>query len=138
MMFLHKRTHNKYRLKFKHSNHILRFGKYGLKSDTFSLLKEAQMNFLKRSFLQSSVKVKDKKKSVKIWSRLCFNLALTKLSSESRMGKGKGLFHEKALFLKPGDILFEFDGVSIQQASSLCLSINKKLKLKLILVKNIM
>nr|WCH57848.1 ribosomal protein L16 [Caulacanthus ustulatus] len=128
------KTHNKYNLKFRHSNHLLKFGRLGIKSNTFSISKENQIAFLERYLLQSTAKIKAKKNAVKIWNRVYFNLVLTKLSSESRMGKGKGSIHGKALFLKPGDLLFEFDGITIQQANLLCSLINKKSSLTFSLV----
>jgi ribosomal protein L16/L10AE len=43
------------------------------------------------------------------------NSTLTSLSTESRMGKGKGAIYAKFCYIKPGQIIFEFSGISLYQ-----------------------
>nr|WCH57656.1 ribosomal protein L16 [Hypnea sp.] len=135
-MSLNFKTHNKYNYKFKQSNHILRKGNYGIKSITFGRLTENQLNSLYRIFLKNSKKFGVSRKSSKIWNFIILNLNLTKLSSESRMGKGKGAIYTKAFFCKPGDIIFEFEAYSGQHAFNIFLKIKKCCNLNLVLIKH--
>nr|YP_009515534.1 ribosomal protein L16 [Montagnia macrospora]AVK39491.1 ribosomal protein L16 [Montagnia macrospora] len=85
-------------------------------------------------FLQKKLKKLEKKTKIKVW--VCFspNLVLTKLNSEARMGKGKGLITEVAMFLKPGQIVVELDNLSTKQSRELCRYINQKFSGELKLV----
>nr|WCH57872.1 ribosomal protein L16 [Catenella fusiformis] len=122
---------SKYNLKLKHSNHILKFGKFGIKTITFGRLIKSQIDTINYFLVRS---LKSNKKSVKLWNLLFLNTTLTKLNSESRMGKGKGSMHTKAAFLRPGSILFEFEGITMQQITVLIKNLNKVTNLKLALV----
>nr|YP_009445905.1 ribosomal protein L16 [Eucheuma denticulatum]ATX68847.1 ribosomal protein L16 [Eucheuma denticulatum] len=133
-MFLDKKTHNNYRLVNKHSCHVLRHGIYGIKICAFNRLTQLQLNSLNRSVIGIIRKFKNKK-SIKFWNLIFLDLNLTKLSPESRMGKGKGTIFSKAVFLRPGRIIFEFEGLNYQQASSILFKIKKLSNLKLELVK---
>ena len=70
-----------------------------------------------------------------IFSSSEFNDSLTKLSLESRMGKGKGSVYIKSKFFKPGTLLLEFTKLPKQYENELFTFIQKKIKLKLKLVK---
>lgn len=136
-MLIIKKTHNSYAIRYNQPNPILRFGQFGIKIMVFKRLTLNQVNSIERSFLQIVKKVVNGKKSNKIWNLLTLNLKLTKLSSESRMGKGKGAVYTKAVFLKPGTILFEFDGVSNQQMLEIFHFVRKKLSFKILLVERL-
>jgi ribosomal protein L16/L10AE len=58
------------------------------------------------------------------------NSTLTALSPESRMGKGKGSIYTKSCYVKPGQILFEFSGVSSNQIKLLHNFLKRKLPIK--------
>lgn len=133
-MLLEKKTHNKYDLKLKHSNHVLKFGKFGIKAISFGRLTEAQLNSMGYLLIKTFKSLNLNKKSIKTWNLVCLNMSLTKLSSESRMGKGKGSVYTKAAFLKPGTILLEFDGTTSQQSLLVFRKLNKSVNLKLALV----
>ena len=53
------------------------------------------------------------------------NKTLTKLSLESRMGKGKGSIYTRALFLKKGSIIYEFSNISDQQIKEIYMCLKK-------------
>nr|YP_009316519.1 50S ribosomal protein L16 [Kappaphycus alvarezii]AOV83602.1 50S ribosomal protein L16 [Kappaphycus alvarezii] len=133
-MFLEKKTHNNYRKIYKHSCHTLKYGTYGIKVTSFGRLEESSINSLNRSILKIIKKFKNKE-SIKFWNLVFLNLNLTKLSSESRMGKGKGIIINKALFLRPGKVIFEFEGLTFQQASLILFNMQKLLHLKMNLVR---
>nr|YP_010947454.1 50S ribosomal protein L16 [Mimica arnoldii]WGO62540.1 50S ribosomal protein L16 [Mimica arnoldii] len=133
-MFLEKKTHNNYKKIRKHSCHILKYGTYGIKVSSFGQITETSANSL-NCFILKSIKKLRNEKSIKFWNLIFFNLNLTKLSSESRMGKGKGTIFSKAVFFRPGKIIFEFEGLTNQQISLIFFNIKKLSNLKLSLIK---
>nr|YP_009490428.1 ribosomal protein L16 [Gracilaria tenuistipitata]ARU07659.1 ribosomal protein L16 [Gracilaria tenuistipitata]AWH62567.1 ribosomal protein L16 [Gracilaria tenuistipitata]AWH62592.1 ribosomal protein L16 [Gracilaria tenuistipitata var. liui]AXI97769.1 ribosomal protein L16 [Gracilaria tenuistipitata] len=135
-MFKEKKTQNKYPLKFKQSNHILKYGRFGIKSMSFSRLTENQLNALKWVLLKKLKQLTNNKKSYRFWTLLSMNFVLTKLNLESRMGKGKGSIYTHAIYVRPGMILFEFDNVTEQQMKILFNYILKKISLKVTLIKS--
>ena len=52
----------------------------------------------------------------KVWSRIFPNIPVSKKPTEVRMGKGKGSNEFWACRVKPGRIMFEVDGVNINEA----------------------
>ena len=52
----------------------------------------------------------------KVWSRIFPNIPVSKKPTEVRMGKGKGSPEYWACRVKPGRIMFEVDGVNINDA----------------------
>nr|AHX02496.1 ribosomal protein L16 [Schimmelmannia schousboei] len=135
-MNIQKKTHNKYKLKHNYTRHILKFGKYGIKINSFSFLSEKQIVAIEWALLKKIKKVLNNK-TFKFWNLICCNLTLTKLSLESRMGKGKGAIYEKAIFLKRGVILFEIDKVSRSQMLDIFYFIKKRIPARVILVSRV-
>lgn len=133
-MYIFKKTHIKYSLKFPQSRHILRFGRFGIKAISFGKLDKLQLLSIERSIIQKINFLTGKVKPTKIWNLLFLNKCLTKLSSESRMGKGKGSIYTQMIFIRPGVILFEFEGLTNQKMIELFKFIKKKIPLKLILI----
>nr|YP_010027337.1 ribosomal protein L16 [Sarcopeltis skottsbergii]QOS04458.1 ribosomal protein L16 [Sarcopeltis skottsbergii] len=131
-MIVLKKTHNPFSLKYRHCNHTLKFGRFGIKTLSFSKITENQFNLIERLSLKFLKLSSNNKKIIKIWSSSLVNLTLTKLSSESRMGKGKGSIYTKALFLRPGSILFEFEGISKQQLVGILAFLKKKVSFKIV------
>nr|YP_010199762.1 ribosomal protein L16 [Gracilaria multipartita]UAD89720.1 ribosomal protein L16 [Gracilaria multipartita] len=134
-MWKEKKTHNKYLLKLKQSNHVLKYGCFGIKSLSFSRLTKNQLNALKWIILKKIKLVTNNKKNIRFWTLLSLNLALTKLNIESRMGKGKGSVYTHAVYVRPGMILFEFDNLTEQQMQNLFNYILKKISFKVKLTK---
>lgn len=128
------KTHNKYSLKYNQPNHLLRFGSYGIKATSFSRISKDQLELIEWTLLKKLKTTITVKKTVKIWNLVNLNLNLTKLSLESRMGKGKGNIYTKAAFIKPGTMLFEFDKISFQHIKEVFKFIQKKTPVKIILV----
>lgn len=109
---------------------MLKFGSFGFKINcykryNFSNYVQVQLIVLKK------LKQLNNNKKIKSWSNLNFNMYLTKLTTESRMGKGKGNIYERAIFFKPGDILYEFDKTYVDVEKQLFKHLNKKLFTKI-------
>lgn len=115
-------------------NHLLKFGKFGIKSKNFSLILQKQLDSFYFIILKKFREIEPKKK-IKIWNCLLLNLNLTKLSPESRMGKGKGQIYSSAIFLKPGTIIFEFDNIDYYKMINVFFYLQKKLPFSIILIK---
>ena len=129
-----KKTHKKPKKNLAYSRHLLKFGSFGLKilSD-FSLTRE-QITSLERSLTRKLKSISHYSKKYKMWPFIQPNKTLTKLSLESRMGKGKGPIYTEALFLKRGSIIYEFKNLTSQQIREVFNFIKKQISVKLLLV----
>jgi len=56
------------------------------------------------------------KRGGKIWVRMFPDKPITKKPAEVRMGSGKGPLDHWSAVIKPGKILFEMEGVTLEQA----------------------
>ncbi len=70
------------------------------------------------------------KRGGKVWIRVFPDKPITKKAAETRMGKGKGAPEEWVAVVKPGRIMFEMDGVSIELAKEAFRLAAHKLPLK--------
>jgi large subunit ribosomal protein L16 len=57
------------------------------------------------------------KRGGKVWIRVFPDKPITKKPPETRMGKGKGAPEAWVAVIKPGKVLFEMEGVSMETAS---------------------
>ena len=136
MNYLDKKCHNKYKKHVNYNVHILRFGNYGIKAVGFGSLKETTIDTLER-FLLKNLKVMNKNsKTFKVWNITQINSNRTALSPESRMGKGKGAIANRFSFIKSGQLLFEFSGISENQAVFLWSQFNSKVPFSTKLLKS--
>lgn len=107
--------------KIKKNNQKLAFGKYGIKSCSnwrFSANTiEAVRRVISRKF----------KRKILLWIRVFPDIPVTKKPAEVRMGKGKGNIEFWAAKIVTGQILFEFDGISEEQAYEAYILIRNKL-----------
>lgn len=127
---MNKKYHNKYKKTINYQRHVLKFGSFGIKSNTAGRLTEIGINNLLR-LISKNVKILSKNSgSIKFWNLIFMNSTLTALSPESRMGKGKGSIYTKSCYVKPGQILFEFSGVSSNQIKLLHNFLKRKLPIK--------
>ena len=62
------------------------------------------------------------------------NKTLTKLSLESRMGKGKGSIYTRVLFLKKGSVIYEFVNINNHQIKEVYMYLKKYVPARLKLV----
>ena len=70
------------------------------------------------------------KRGGKVWIRLFPDKPVTKKPAETRMGKGKGAPEEWVCVVRPGKILFEMEGVSLEIAAEAMRLAEQKLPLK--------
>lgn len=102
----------------------LDFGSFGLKSLEPVWLTARQIEAAR------VVITKAMKRQGTLWIRVFPDKPITKKPAEVRMGKGKGAPEYWAAVIKPGRILFEIDGVSMDVASEAFRLANHKLPIQ--------
>jgi large subunit ribosomal protein L16 len=70
------------------------------------------------------------KRGGKIWIRIFPDKPITKKPAETRMGKGKGAPEEWVAVIKPGRIMYEMEGVSVEIAREAFRLAARKLPIK--------
>ncbi len=88
----------------------LAFGQYGLKAMEPERVTARQIEAARRALTRHM------KRSGQVWIRLYPDVPVTKKPLEVRMGSGKGAVELWVARGKPGRILFEVDGISIETA----------------------
>jgi large subunit ribosomal protein L16 len=88
----------------------LNFGAYGLKAMEPERLTARQIEAARRAITRHM------KRQGRVWIRMFPDLPVSKKPTEVRMGSGKGAPEFWVAKVKPGRILFELDGVSMQVA----------------------
>ncbi len=86
------------------------FGEYGLKALEPCWITSRQIESARIAMTRYI------KRGGKIWIRIFPDKPITKKPAETRMGKGKGAPEYWAAVVKPGRILYEMDGVSLEVA----------------------
>jgi len=107
----------KYRKAFKGRIHgtatsgvTLAFGQYGLKAIEPERITARQIEAARRALTRHM------KRSGRVWIRMYPDVPVSKKPLEVRMGSGKGTPELWVARVKPGRILFEVDGVSVEVA----------------------
>ena len=88
----------------------LNFGTYGLKATQPERITARQIEAARRAMTRHM------KRQGRVWIRIFPDKPITKKPAEVRMGKGKGAPEYWAAVVKPGRIMFELDGVSLEIA----------------------
>jgi large subunit ribosomal protein L16 len=88
----------------------LAFGTYGLKTMESSRITARQIEAARRAMTRFV------QRGGKIWIRVFPQRPVTMKGGEIRMGGGKGAVDHYVANVKPGQILFEIDGVTEEQA----------------------
>jgi large subunit ribosomal protein L16 len=88
----------------------LDFGAYGLKAMEPDRLTARQIEAARRAITRHM------KRAGRVWIRVFPDVPVSKKPAEVRMGSGKGAPEFWAARVKPGRVLFELDGVSVQVA----------------------
>jgi large subunit ribosomal protein L16 len=70
------------------------------------------------------------KKGGKLWVRIFPDKAITKHPAETRMGKGKGAPDHWAAVVRPGRMLFEVEGLTLEEAQKALKMASYKLPIK--------
>ena len=88
----------------------LSFGEYGLKAMEPERITARQIEAARRALTRHM------KRSGRVWIRMFPDVPVSKKPLEVRMGSGKGTPELWVARVKPGRILFEIDGVSVEVA----------------------
>jgi large subunit ribosomal protein L16 len=88
----------------------LNFGQYGLKALEPERVSARQIEAARRAMTRHM------KRAGRVWIRIFPDVPVSKKPIEVRMGKGKGAPELWVCRVKPGRILFEIDGVTVQVA----------------------
>ena len=88
----------------------LNFGAYGLKAMEPERLNAREIEAARRAITRHM------KRAGRVWIRVFPDVPVSKKPAEVRMGSGKGAPEFWAARVKPGRVLFELDGVSVQVA----------------------
>ena len=90
--------------------HMLSFGQFGIKSLDSNFLTSRQIEAARIAATRYM------KREGSIWIKIFPDKPITKKPLEVRMGKGKGAVEYYVAVVKPGRVLFEVSGVSIEVA----------------------
>ena len=88
----------------------LDFGAFGLKAMEPDRLTARQIEAARRAITRHM------KRAGRVWIRVFPDVPISKKPAEVRMGSGKGAPEFWAARVRPGRVLFELDGVSVQVA----------------------
>src|SRR5438445_12386765 len=88
----------------------LNFGAFGLKAVEPERITARQSEAARRAITRHM------KRAGRVWIRVFPDVPVSKKPAEVRMGSGKGAPEFWAARVKPGRVLFELDGVSVQVA----------------------
>src|SRR5881392_2221607 len=88
----------------------LSFGQFGLKAMAPERITARQIEAARRAITRHM------KRAGRVWIRIFPGVPVSKKPAEVRMGSGKGAPEFWAARVKPGRVLFELDGVSVQVA----------------------
>lgn len=102
----------------------LAFGRYGLQALEPAWVKANQIEAARVAL------AKFIKKGGKLWVRIFPDKPFTKKPAETRMGKGKGDPQWWVAVVKPGRVMFELEGVSVEDAREAMLLAAHKLPIK--------
>ena len=92
------------------ANYKLNFGSYGLKAMQPERITSRQIESARKAITRHL------KRSGRLWIRIFPDIPVSKKPAEVRMGKGKGTNEHWVCRVKPGRIMFEVDGVDMNEA----------------------
>ncbi len=102
----------------------INFGQYGLKALEAGWITSRQIEAARIAITRYV------KRGGKVWIRIFPHKPITAKPAETRMGKGKGSPEYWVAIVKPGRIMFELDGVSVDAAKEAIRLAAHKLPLK--------
>lgn len=88
----------------------INFGTYGLKATSADWVSSRQIEAARKALTHST------RRGGRVWIRIFPDKSITKKPPETRMGSGKGDVYEYVAVVRPGRILFEMGGVTVEQA----------------------
>jgi large subunit ribosomal protein L16 len=105
------------------------FGQYGLKAIENGWLTDKQIEAARVAVTRYI------KRGGKIWVRVFPDKPITKKPAETRMGKGKGPPEGWVAVIKPGRVLYEMEGVSLEDAKAAMRLASHKIGIRTMFVK---
>jgi len=87
------------------------FGDFGLVSQDLHWITSRQIEAARIAMTRHI------KRGGKVWIRIFPDIPYTRKPAETRMGKGKGSLDTWVAMVKPGTVMFEMSGVSVELAS---------------------
>ena len=104
------------------------FGEFGLKATTRGWVSSRQIEAARRALTHYT------RRGGRVWIRIFPDKPITKKHPETRMGSGKGDVYEYVAVVRPGRILFEMGGVSLEQAKEAMRLASAKLPVRTIFI----
>jgi large subunit ribosomal protein L16 len=105
------------------------FGQYGLKAIENGWLTDKQIEAARVAVTRYI------KRGGKIWVRVFPDKPITKKPAETRMGKGKGPPEGWVAVIKPGRVLYEMEGVTLEDAKAAMRLASHKIGIRTMFVK---
>jgi large subunit ribosomal protein L16 len=90
----------------------LAFGDYGLQSLEPSWITSRQIEATRRTITRYT------KRKAKLWIKIFPDKSVTARAAESRMGAGKGSVDHWVAVVKPGTVMFEISGLTLEEAKT--------------------
>jgi large subunit ribosomal protein L16 len=103
---------------------MISFGSFGLKAMEPKWITNRQIEAARQAMTRHM------KREGNVWIRIFPDKPITRKPAEVRMGKGKGSLEFWAAVVKPGLIMFELDGVSVEVAREALLLAAQKLPIR--------
>jgi len=125
----HKKPGNGGRAKVASTKNRVSFGAFGMMAKTASWIDGRQIEAVRR------VITRKLQKGGKIWIRIFPDKPVTFHGNENAMGKGKGVVDHYVVSVKPGNVLFEIDGVDEDLAKTAVIAAGHKLPIKVKFIK---
>ena len=128
----HRKWHKKPgdgRIRIASTKNRVSFGSFGLMAKTASWIDGRQIEATRR------VITRKLQKGGKIWIRIFPDKPVTFHGNENTMGSGKGAVDHYVVSVKPGNVLFEIDGVEESLAKEAVIAAGHKLPIKIKFVK---
>nr|YP_010021514.1 ribosomal protein L16 [Ulva lacinulata]QOL10355.1 ribosomal protein L16 [Ulva lacinulata]ULC80564.1 ribosomal protein L16 [Ulva rigida] len=110
------------------SSQKLIFGLYGICAVQYATISAAYIETIKLDI------AKILKKKGRVWTRVCCDCPVSARPAETRMGKGKGSISHWVAKVRPGQLLFEFSGITKTQLDEIFQKLCKKTSIGLSIV----
>lgn len=110
------------------SSKKLLFGLYGICVVQYATISAAYIETIKLDI------AKILKKKGRVWTRICCDSPVSARPAETRMGKGKGSISHWVARVRPGQLLFEFSGITKTQLDDIFQKLCKKTSIGLSIV----
>jgi len=120
----YRRHHRGNRRGMAMRGNFVAFGTYGLKAMEPGWISARQIEASRITIARITRKIG------RMWIRVFPDKPITKKPAETRMGKGKGAPEYWVANVKPGKILFEVEGVSLEEAEEAFKNAGHKLPIK--------